>query len=99
MKRQIAVLLCVLAAVGCARWTDIDSDAFDMGKTDQEHFTLDSQACASQGENARSFSVQGADADNIEKRRLYNHAFAACMRTKGYRQRGSWLDLSDTFDF
>ena len=99
MKRQIAILLCVLAATGCARWIDVDSDTFDQGKAGQERFTLDSQACTEAGENARSFSVQGVDADTVEKRRLYNHAFAACMRAKGYRGHSSWLDLSDTFDF
>ena len=103
MKRGLAVLFCVLAAGGCSRWRDTDSSAFDTGNVvSMERFELDDRDCISKADNARSYSVNGVAEDNVGKRRIYNHAYTACMLAKGYKERESglgWPTVPDVFDF
>jgi hypothetical protein len=100
MKWQLVPLFCVLAAGGCSRWVDIDSDAFDTSNVvSMERLALDDRACIAQAENARSYGIYGISEDNVGKRRIYNHAYTACMQAKGYKEREIGLDLSDSFDF
>jgi len=93
MKPRALILICVLAAAGCGRWTDLNSDAFAQGNATQEQFRLDSSACTQMGEEARSYEVRGIAADNVDKQAIFNRAFAACMKTKGYREKTSLLDF------
>ena len=93
MKPRALILICVLAAAGCGRWTDLNSDAFAQGNATQERFKLDSDACHAEAENARSYSIAGVEADNVDRHAIFNRAFAACMKTKGYREKTSLLDF------
>ena len=96
MRRQALILLCVLAAAGCGRWADLDSDAFVQGNATQEQFSRDSLACTQKAEDERSFGTAGLGADNVDKHAIFNHAYAGCMRAKGYRESTSvrhfWQD-------
>ena len=93
MKRQALILLCLLAASGCGRWADLDSDAFAPGNATQERFKLDSDACNAEAENVRSYSIAGVEADNVDRHAIFNRAFTDCMRAKGYREATSALDF------
>ena len=97
MKRLLPILLCI-AAAGCARVSDLNSDAFAMGDASQERFKIDDLACASDAEVKRSFEMKGIDAENADKHRIYNRAYAACMRAKGYKERDELLDLRIPYD-
>jgi hypothetical protein len=96
MRRQALILICVLAAAGCGRWADLSSDAFAQGNATQEQFAHDSSVCAQKAEDARSFSISGLAADNVDKHAIFNRAYADCMGTKGYREATSvshfWQD-------
>jgi hypothetical protein len=96
MRRQALILLCVLAAAGCGRWADLDSDAFARGDATQEQLGRDSAACAQKAENARSYGIAGVAADNVDKHAIFNRAYADCMKAKGYRESDSvrhfWRD-------
>ena len=95
MKR-LAILVCVLAAAGCARLQDMDSDAFAQGNASQEQFQLDSKACAAEADLKRSWDLHGIEAENADKHRIFNRAYADCMKAKGYRESDSvrhfWRD-------
>ena len=97
MKRLIPILLCI-AAAGCARISDLNSDAFAPGDASQERFAVDDRGCAKDAEMKRSFGVSGIDADNVEKHRIFSRAYAACMTAKGYKERDGWLDLTVPYD-
>ena len=97
MKHLIPILLCI-AAAGCARTLDLNSDTFATGNASQEKFGIDNQHCAQQAELKRSYDLQGVDAENVEKHRIYNRAFVACMRAKGYEERGGMLDFWVPYD-
>jgi hypothetical protein len=98
MRRQALILLCVLAAAGCGRWADLGSDAFAQGNATQERFTRDSSACAQKAENARSYGIAGMAADNVDKHAIFNHAYAACMKAEGYRERTSLTNFWEGYD-
>jgi len=87
MKRLIPILLCV-AAAGCARISDLTSDAFAQGNVGPERFKLDDRACTHDAEVQRSFEVRGISAENADKHRIFNRVYAACMRANGYKERG-----------
>jgi hypothetical protein len=97
MKR-LAILVCVLAAAGCARLQDMDSDAFAQGNASQEQFQLDSKACAAEADLKRSWDLHGIEAENADKHRIFNRAYAACMTAKGYREDTSALDFWQAYD-
>jgi hypothetical protein len=97
MKR-LAVLFCVIAASGCARLQDMDSDAFNPGKTSPEDFQADSKVCAADAEVRRSWELRGIAAENADKHRIFNRAYAACMTAKGYREDTSALDFWEAYD-
>ena len=99
MRRQALILFCVLAAAGCGRWADLDSDAFAQDNAPQERFTRDSTACAQKAVNARSYSVAGLAADNVDKHAIFNQAYAACMKAKGYRERTSLTSSWEGYNF
>jgi len=92
MKRVAAVLL--LALAGCSelsgRWSDLDADDFSSGTAPQEKFFADARACAGEAEAKRSYSIDGINADNVERHRIYNAAFSACMTAHGYQKREGW---------
>jgi hypothetical protein len=98
MKSQALILICVLAAAGCGRWADLDSDAFAQGNATQEHFKLDSTACAQKAENARSYGITGMAADNVDKHAIFNRAYTACMKAKGYQEADSALDFWQAYN-
>ena len=98
MKRQALILLCLLAASGCGRWADLDSDAFAPGNATQERFKLDSDACSAKAENVRSYELRGIDADNVDKHAIFNRAFADCMRAKGYQEATSLTDFWEGYN-
>ncbi|MDE2134589.1 MAG: hypothetical protein KGM97_09400 [Alphaproteobacteria bacterium] len=98
MKRQILAAFCVLAAAGCGRWADLDSDAFARGSASQEQFALDSQACAGKAEAARSYELRGVEADNVDKHKIFNGAYGACMRARGYKGGTSTLGFWHAYD-
>jgi len=98
MRRQALILICVLAAAGCGRWTDLNSDAFAQGNATQEQFRLDSSACTQMGEEARSYEVRGIAADNVDKQAIFNRAYTGCMRAKGYREGTSALSFGRGYD-
>ena len=93
MKPQALILICVLAAAGCGRWADLSSDAFVQGNATQERFQNDDKACAQTAEGARSYSVNGIVADNVDRHAIFNRAYAACMKAKGYQEATSALDF------
>ena len=97
MKR-LAILVCLLAVSGCARLQDMDSDAFSPGKTSQEQFLGDSKLCAAEAEVKRSWELRGLAAENADKHRIFNRAYAACMTAKGYREDTSALDFWQAYD-
>ena len=97
MKRLIPILLC-LAAAGCARVTDLNSDAFRRGGASQEQFTLDDRACKGDAEVQRSFALRGIDAENADKHRIFSRAYVACMTAKGYKEHDGLLDLTVPYD-
>ena len=97
MKR-LAILVCVLAAAGCARLQDMDSDAFAQGNASQEQFQLDSKACAAEADLKRSWDLHGIEAENADKHRIFNRAYAACMTAQGYREDTSALDFWEAYD-
>ena len=97
MKR-LAILVCVLAAAGCARLQDMNSDAFDRGNASQEQFLNDSKACAAEADQKRSWDARGVDAENADKHRIFNRAYAACMQAQGYREDTSALDFWQAYD-
>lgn len=96
MKRLI--LICVLVAAGCGRWTDLNSDAFAPGNATQEQFMHDSTACTQKAENARSYGIAGVNAENVDKHAIFNRAYAICMRVKGYREATSALNYWQAYD-
>ena len=96
MKRLI--LICVLAVAGCGRWVDLDSDAFDKGNATQEQFLFDSNACTEKANTARSYELRGIAADNVDKHAIFNRAYAACMKAKGYRERTSLTSFWEGYD-
>ncbi|MGC9953385.1 MAG: hypothetical protein ABSD21_03800 [Rhizomicrobium sp.] len=98
MKRPVAILLCVLAAAGCARLQDMDSDAFAPGNASHERFINDSKACSAEAEQMRSWELRGIAAENADKHRIFNRAYAACMKAKGYREDTSALDFWQAYD-
>ncbi|MDE1986508.1 MAG: hypothetical protein KGL29_03265 [Alphaproteobacteria bacterium] len=98
MKRQALILLCVLTAAGCGRWADLDSDAFAQGQASQERFSLDAAACKQAAENERSYSIRGLASDNVEKHGVFNRAYAACMKAKGYAPRTSLTNFWEAYD-
>jgi hypothetical protein len=98
MKPRALILICVLAAAGCGHWADLDSDAFDKGNATQEQFLVDSGACAEKADNERSYELRGIVADNVDKHAIFNRAYAACMRAKGYRQATSALDFWQAYN-
>jgi hypothetical protein len=98
MKPRALILICVLAAAGCGRWADLTSDAFAQGNATQERFLTDGRACAQMAEEARSYSVDGAAADNVERHAIFNRAYAACMTAKGYRERTSVTDIWEAYN-
>jgi hypothetical protein len=93
MKLRALTLICVLAAAGCGRWADLDSDSFDKGNTTQEKFVVDSRACTVKADNERAYEVRGITADNVDKHAIFNRAYAACMRAMGYREATSAVDF------
>ena len=97
MKRLV-LLACILAASGCARLQDMDSDAFNPGKTSQEDFHADSRSCAAAAELKRSWELRGIAAERAGKHRIFNRAYAACMTAKGYREDTSMLDFWEAYD-
>ncbi len=97
--RRLILVLPLLAAAGCARLTNMNSDAFAMGNASQERFQADSQACAAEGERQRSFELQGLSAaDPAEQRIIFNDAYAACMKAHGYREQTGWFDFWQGYD-
>ena len=98
MKPRALILICVLAAAGCGRWADLDSDAFAQGNATQEQFRLDSSACAEKAEASRSYELRGIAADKVDKHAIFNRAYAACMTAKGYREDTSALDFWQAYD-
>ncbi len=96
MKRLI--LICVLAAAGCGHWADLSSDAFAQGNASQEQFTSDSDACIVTAEIDRSYELRGIAADNVDKHAIFNRAYAACMRAKGYKERTSLTDFWESYN-
>ncbi len=98
MKRQVWAAFCVLAAAGCGRWADLDSDAFARGSASQERFTLDNRACADKAEEVRSYDLRGVGADSVDKHKIFNRAYAACMRARGYQGGTSALDFWQAYD-
>ncbi|MBU6297971.1 MAG: hypothetical protein KGJ79_08580 [Alphaproteobacteria bacterium] len=98
MKRQALILFCVLAAAGCGRWADLDSDAFAQGQASQERFMLDSDACQRTAENARSYSIAGLAADNVGKHTVFNRAYTACMKARGYAPRTDLANFWEAYN-
>lgn len=98
MKQQVLAAFCVLTAAGCGRWADLDSDAFARGSASQEQFTLDSQACADKADVARSYELRGVEADNVDKHKIFNRAYGACMRARGYQGGPSALGFWQAYD-
>ena len=96
MKRLI--LICVLAAAGCGRWVDLDADAFAQGNAAQEQFLADGKACAAEAEQKRSWELRGLEAENAQKHLIFNRAYAACMKAKGYREATSAFDFWQAYD-
>ena len=96
MKRLI--LICVLALAGCGRWADLGSDAFAPGDASHEQFLDDSKACTQKADEARTYSLAGIAADNVDKHEIFNRAFAACMKAKGYREDSSALDFWQAYN-
>jgi len=97
MKRLIPILLC-LAVAGCARVSDLTSDAFAQGDVGTERFKLDDRACTEDAETKRSFDVRGIDAENADKHRIFSRAYAACMTAKGYKERGGLAYFQIPYD-
>ena len=91
MKRAAAILICILTASGCASSSDLGLRDFAMGGATQAQFFADNRACTAQGNDARDYSAVGLKADNAERHRLYNDAYSACMKAKGYQPRGTAL--------
>ena len=98
MRRRALILICVLAAAGCGRWADLNSDAFAQGSATQEQFARDSTVCAQKAEDERSFSNDGLAADNVDKHAIFNRAYTGCMRAKGYREATSALSFGRGYD-
>lgn len=98
MKRRLAVVICVLAATGCARLQDMDSDAFTKVGVSQESIQTDSQACTEEGNIKRAYEVRGIGAENADKHRIFNRAYAACMKAKGYRENTGSLNFWQAYD-
>ncbi|HEY0283390.1 MAG TPA: hypothetical protein VGC27_12295 [Rhizomicrobium sp.] len=98
MKPRALILICVLAAAGCGRWADLNSDAFAHGNATQERFTIDSRACDAKAENVRSYTITGIDADNVDKHAIFNRAYAACMKAKGYQEATSALNFWQAYN-
>jgi formylglycine-generating enzyme required for sulfatase activity len=96
MKRLIPIF--VLAAAGCGHWVDLNSDAFAPGSASEEQFKFDSTACAQKGEDARSYSVAGMAADNVDKHAIFNRTYAACMKAKGYQEATSALNFWQAYN-
>jgi hypothetical protein len=98
MTRRIAVLVCVLAATGCARLQDMDSDAFTKDGVSQESIQTDSQACTAQADLQRSYEIRGIGAENADRHRIFNRAYEACMKAKGYRENTGMLNFWQAYD-
>jgi len=98
MRRRMAVLICVLAAAGCGRLNDMDSDAFAPGKASPEQFQADNQACIAEGDVKRSYELRGIEAENADKHRIFNRAYAACMAARGYGARTGTLDFWQAYN-
>jgi hypothetical protein len=96
MKRL--VLLCVCVAVGCARWSDMDSDAFSQGARTPEQFAVDDRACQNDAYMERSYSLRGIEADNAEWHLLYSRVYAACMKRRGYKPRTDLWDAWQAYN-
>jgi hypothetical protein len=99
MKSKALILICVLAAAGCGHWADLNSDAFAHGDATQERFARDDTSCAQKAENARSYGMAGMAADNVDKHGVFNRAYAACMKAKGYRERTSLTSFWEGYNF
>jgi hypothetical protein len=76
----------------------MDSDAFAQANASQERFQLDSKACTGEAEQKRSYELRGIAAENADKHRIFNRAYAACMQAKGYREATSALDFWQAYD-
>jgi len=98
MKRRLAVLICVLAATGCARLQDMDSDAFTKDGATQESVQTDSQACTEQGNIQRAYELRGIGAENADRHRIFNRAYDACMKARGYRENTGTLNFWQAYD-
>ena len=98
MKPQALILICVLAAAGCGRWADLSSDAFVQGNATQEQFKLDADACYAEAVAARSYDLRGITADNVDRHAIFNRAYAACMKAKGYQEATSALDFWQAYN-
>ena len=99
MRRQALILLCVLTAAGCGHWADLNSDAFAQGAATQEQFGRDNSACTQKAEKARSYTVAGIASDNVDNHAVFNRAFAACLKAKGYRERTSLTNFWEGYAF
>ena len=98
MKPRALILICVLATAGCGRWADLNSDAYAQGTATQDRFQIDTTACAQKAEEARSYSVAGITADNVDRHAIFNRAYAACMKAMGYSKRTSAFDFWEAYN-
>ena len=98
MRVMVIAAACVLLA-GCAEYLDISPDSFEHAPQNQEKFTVDSRACEDKADAERSYSVHGIEANEGERHRIYDRAYAACMTADGYKRRTDWYDFWEGYDW
>jgi ABC-type uncharacterized transport system auxiliary subunit len=92
-------LACVLILAGCASEAEMTAEVFSPGDATEVQFKADGDVCKAEAEHRRDLSLQDAEVANADKQHvIYNRAFAACMFSKGYRERTSFHNLWSGYD-
>lgn len=87
MRKRLVVLACAVLLSGCESYGDLTSDAFDPGTVTQSRFTMDAAHCEAQADIPRNYEVIGIAGTRSERHEIFNEAFTACMRLRGYARR------------
>ena len=95
MKRAVIIAMLLLAG-GCA---DLPPTAFDQGSASMEQYTVDGRVCRQYADEQRSYTVRGIDADEMDKREIFDHAMTDCMQRLGYRRQSGWEDFWSGIDW
>jgi len=86
----LAVLSGTIFLVGCASFTNYDSDDFDPGHTSWQQFVIDNRNCQSKAATVADYDMRAIDGSSFNRHRLYNRTYSDCMKEHGYDTR-SWL--------